>query len=125
PVFKAIAQQALTYLGVMGDSPKWEGPATETPPSVKDGERAARPLLQPIVANARDSGAVDARRADPAMDGANFIGMSLREAVLTAQRNDWAITTRGSGYVIAQTAGRRSGKPLYNLTLAPTREAHP
>jgi cell division protein FtsI (penicillin-binding protein 3) len=125
PVFKAIAQQALTYLGITGDHPKWEGPATETPPSGKDGERAARPLLQQIVADARDTGARDGQKADPAMDGANFIGLSLREAVLAAQRNDWEITTRGSGYVIAQTAGRRSGKPLYNLTLAPTREAHP
>jgi cell division protein FtsI (penicillin-binding protein 3) len=123
PVFKAIAQQALTHLGITGDHPKLEGPTTVTPLSAKDGALAVRPRLQRIADIS--TRALDEEGADTVGDGANFLGMSLREAVLTAQRNDWQITTRGSGYVIEQTVVQRSGKPVYDLTLAPTPEAHP
>jgi len=117
PVFKAIAQKALTHLGITGDHPKWEGPTTVTP------EMAVRPRLQRIADTS--TGEPDGEGTGTVGAGANFLGMSLREAVLTAQRNDWQITTRGSGYVMKQTVVQRSGKPVYNLTLAPTPEAHP
>jgi cell division protein FtsI (penicillin-binding protein 3) len=123
PVFKAITQQAMTYLGITGSHPKVERPTTVTPHSVKDGELAILPHLQRIAGTS--TAALDEEGDDPVMDGANFLGMSLRAAVLAAQRNDWQITTRGSGYVIEQTVEQRFGKPVYNLTLAPTREAHP
>lgn len=122
PVFKAIAQQALSYLGVTGGPLKGEGTSPETLPSVKDGE-LVRPQFQQIAKTS--TGAVDDARVDPLVDGANFLGMSLREAVLSAQRNDWQITTRGSGYVMKQTLVQQAGKPVYHLTLASTYEARP
>ena len=43
--------------------------------------------------------------------------MSLREAVLTAQRNGWQIVTQGSGYVRKQTVNKSAEAPVYVLTL--------
>lgn len=122
PVFKTIAQQALSYLGIEGDRSQVREP-TVTPLSANEGERAGQPRLQRI-ADAPIGDLAEASHT-PVVDGANFLGMSLREAVLTAQRNDWQITTRGSGYVIKQTVTRRSGRPVYNLALAPTNEGRP
>lgn len=123
PVFKAIAQQALTYLGIAGDRPQLAEPTSATPLPAKIGEIARQPRLQRIAVT--PTGEPDGREVNTLVDGANFLGMSLREAVLTAQRNDWQITTRGSGYVIEQTVAHRSGRPVYQLTLASTYEAHP
>jgi cell division protein FtsI (penicillin-binding protein 3) len=122
PVFKTIAQQALLYLGIEGDRSK-VGEATVTSLSAHEGGRDGQPHLQRIA----DTPAGDPAGAGhtPVVDGANFLGMSLREAVLTAQRNDWQITTRGSGYVVKQTVTHRSDSPVYNLTLAPTNEGRP
>jgi cell division protein FtsI (penicillin-binding protein 3) len=122
PVFKTIAQQALLYLGVEGDRSE-VGEPTVTPLSANEGGKAGRPQLQRIADTPTEdlAGAIPT----PVVDGANFLGMSLREAVLTAQRNDWQITTRGSGYVRKQTVTHRSGGPVYNLTLAPTNEGRP
>jgi len=122
PVFKAITQQALTYLGITGNYPQWKEPSPETSPSAKDGELAVRPRLQRIT---NTSTGVLAEGAGPLGDGVNFLGMSLREAVLTAQRNDWQITTRRRGHVIKQNVTQRAGKPLYHLTLASNHEGHP
>jgi cell division protein FtsI (penicillin-binding protein 3) len=125
PVFKAIAQQALAHLGIDGNLPKTEEPAI-IPLAQREREPSARPRVQQIaaVSHSRRSGdeTIDRTAVD---DEANFLGMSLREAVLTAQRNDWQITTQGSGYVIKQTVTHSSGKPVYALTLAPTNEAQP
>jgi hypothetical protein len=56
--------------------------------------------------------------------GPSFLGMSLREAMLTAQRNGWRISATGSGYVIGQTVqdDPDTHEPTYVLTLAPTTE---
>jgi hypothetical protein len=53
--------------------------------------------------------------------------MSLREAMRTAQRDGWRITTAGSGYVTRQKVqiDPNTGQLVYALTLAPTGEAHP
>lgn len=123
PVFKAIAQQALTHMGIDRDRLQLAEPTLVTPLSTKMGEIARQPRLQRIADTL--TGELDERDADTIIGGANFLGMSLREAVVTAQRNDWQITTRGSGYVIEQTVAPRSGKPVYQLTLASPHEAHP
>jgi cell division protein FtsI (penicillin-binding protein 3) len=124
PVFKAIAQQALAHLGVEGNLPRAEEP-TVVPLASQEGEPSARPRMQQI-ANVSSLGIAKNGTSDsPLVEEANFLGMSLREAVLTAQRNDWQITTQGSGYVVKQTVTHRSGKPVYTLSLAPTNEAHP
>src|SRR5262249_47465944 len=120
PVFKTIAQQALAYLGIEGNLPKTGGP-TIVPLAQREREPSAQPRLQQIA----DVPTAMISRDGTVITEANFLGMSLREAVLAAQRNDWQITTQGSGYVVKQTVTYRSGKPVYALTLAPTNEAQP
>jgi cell division protein FtsI (penicillin-binding protein 3) len=122
PVFKTITQRALTYLGIEGNRSKM-GEPTITPLSAGEGARDGQPRLQRITDT--PMGDLAGASHTPVVDGANFLGMSLREAVLTAQRNDWQITTRGSGYVTKQTVTHRSGNRVYNLTLAPTNEERP
>jgi cell division protein FtsI (penicillin-binding protein 3) len=123
PVFKAIAQQALMYLGVTGDRPQFAGPTPITSRSAKKENIPDQPRLQRIAASSiREP---ESEGTETIVAGANFLGMSLREAVVTAQRNDWQITTRGSGYVVKQTVAQQAGKPMNHLTLAPTREMHP
>ena len=124
PVFKAIAQQALAHLGIERNLPK-----TREPALVSLAQREREPSVQPRVQQIADVPAAVISRdgtIDSTVTGeANFLGMSLREAVLTAQRNDWQITTQGSGYVVKQTVTRLSGEPVYALTLAPTNEVQP
>ena len=123
PVFKAIAQQALMYLGVTGDRPQLAGPTPITFRSAKKENIADQPRLQRIAASSTRE--PESEGTETVVAGANFLGMSLREAVVTAQRNDWQITTRGSGYVVKQTVAQQAGKPVHHLTLAPTCEVHP
>lgn len=123
PVFKAIAQQALMYLGVTGDRPQLVGPTPITSRSAKKENIADQPHLQRIAAPS--TGEPGSEGTDTVVAGANFLGMSLREAVVTAQRNNWQITTRGSGYVVKQTVAQPAGKPVHHLTLAPTHEVYP
>lgn len=127
PVFKAITQQALVSLGISGDRPPLPGvtPLTTLPAhAAKRDNLVAPPHLQRIATASLTKLEPESENIDGGA-GANFLGMSLRKAVLTAQRNDWHITTRGSGYVIKQTVVHRSGKSVYDLILAPTPEAYP
>jgi cell division protein FtsI (penicillin-binding protein 3) len=123
PVFKAIAQQALMYLGVTGDRPQLAGSTPITSRSAKKENIADQLRLQRIAAPS--TGEPGREGTDTVVAGANFLGMSLREAVVTAQRNGWQITTRGSGYVVKQTVTQPAGKPVHHLTLAPTHEVYP
>ena len=98
PVFRAIAGQALAALGVE---------ATTLPVQVAGGSQPARP-------------------SSPDHAGRpNFLGLSLREALRTAERYGWQVTTTGSGYVVGQAVqyDPRTAQPLYRLSLAPPRPA--
>jgi hypothetical protein len=59
--------------------------------------------------------------------GPNLLGMSLREAIFTAQRQGWRITTTGSGYVTRQVEQHdpATGELVYALTLSPISEKQP
>ena len=124
PVFKTIAQQTLAYLGIEGNLSKVGG-SSIVPFAQKEREPSGQPHLQRIADVSMSGNAEDGTIDSPAVDEANFLGMSLREAIRTAQHNDWQITTQGSGYVVKQTVILRSGRPVYALTLSPTNEAYP
>ena len=98
PVFRAIAGQALAALGVE---------AATLPVQVAGGSQPAHP-------------------SSPDHAGRpNFLGLSLREALRTAERYGWQVTTTGSGYVVSQAVqyDPRTAQPLYRLSLAPPRPA--
>jgi hypothetical protein len=50
-------------------------------------------------------------------DEPNFIGKSLRDAMLMAQLNGWQIVPKGSGYVKKQTVKKSADALVYELTL--------
>jgi len=128
PVFQTIAQQALAHLGVNNspDSSAQPGPAPMAIP-------IALTTSQPPIRRAADRAA----RADPKIPvshaaliptgGPNLLGMSLREAIFTAQRQGWRITTTGSGYVTRQVEQHdpATGELVYALTLSPISEKQP
>jgi cell division protein FtsI (penicillin-binding protein 3) len=115
PVFQVVATQALAQLGITGTGERPTAPAVSTtpvaltpsqPPSRRSPTRAAAALQSAAVQES----------------GPSFLGMSLREATLTAQQNGWRVSAAGSGYVIAQRVQNdpETHEPTYTLTLAPT-----
>jgi cell division protein FtsI (penicillin-binding protein 3) len=119
PVFRAIAQQALAQLGITGDAEKPSFPLTPTPVALTASQPPARHARKPETT----------RLEVPALPAGapNFLGMSLREAMFTAQQNGWRITVSGSGYVTDQAVQTDpdTGESLYALTLAPIAEKQP
>lgn len=116
PVFQAIAKQSLAYLGVEGNKAKTDIiPAIiPTPPA----EATKANPLRHSIALKTVNGQVESESSEAAVGSdPNFIGMSLREAVLTAQRNGWQIVTQGSGYVKKQTVEKKDDVSVYVLTL--------
>ncbi len=116
PVFQAIAKQSLAYLGIEGEKPKLEiNPAIIPIPSLESarGNSLHHTIATKIPGAQSDSGvAEESSSGEP-----NFVGMSLRDAVLTAQRNGWQIVTQGSGYVKKQTVRKNAEVSVYELTL--------
>jgi len=116
PVFQAIAKQSLAYLGIEGNKAKADiVPAIMPTPSAKTTK--ANPLRHSIAVKTVDGQIESGISEESGSSEPNFIGMSLREAVLTAQRNGWQIVTQGSGYVKKQTVKKGADAPVYVLTL--------
>lgn len=116
PVFQAIAKQSLAYLGIEGTKPKLEvSPAIIAVPSPESVR--SNPLRHAIVAKSAETPSDSSEVIEVGNVEPNFIGMSLREAMLTAQRNGWQIELRGSGYVKQQTVRKNAETPVYVLTL--------
>jgi cell division protein FtsI (penicillin-binding protein 3) len=116
PVFQAIAKQSLAYLGIEREKPKLEiNPAIISIPSL---ESARGNSLHHIIATKIPGAQSDNGVAEESSSGEpNFVGMSLRDAVLTAHRNGWQIVTQGSGYVKKQTVRKNAEVSVYELTL--------
>ena len=117
PVFQAIAKQSLAYLGVEGEKPKLEvTPAIIPAPSPEStkGNSLRHTIAVRTPGMPGDSNAVE----NTSSDEPNFIGMSLRDAILAAQRNGWQIVTQGSGYVTRQVVRKKAESPVYMLTLS-------
>jgi len=116
PVFQAIAKQSLAYLGVEGEKPKLGvTPAIIPVPSTESVRENS--LRQAIAVKTPEPQSEYGLGEETGSDEPNFIGMSLRDAVLTAQRNGWQIVTQGSGYVKKQTVRRTAETFVYELTL--------
>ncbi len=116
PVFQVIAQHALAQLGITGDGEQAIPPLAPTQVALTAGQSSAR--------RAPERAATAPQVSATPVGGPSFLGMSLREAMLTAQRNGWRISATGSGYVISQTVqdDPETHEPTYVLTLAPTTE---
>ena len=120
PVFQVIATQALAQLGITGNGERPTSPViTPTPVALTPGRTSAR--------RTPNHTAAAPQIAALPVSGPSFLGMSLREATLTAQQNGWRISASGNGYVIAQTVQNDSEtrEPTYALTLSPTPEKQP
>jgi len=116
PVFQAIAKQSLAYLGVEGEKPKLGvTPAILPAPSTESVRESS--LRQAVAVKTPEPQSEYGPGEETDSDEPNFIGMSLRDAVLTAQRNGWQIVTQGSGYVKKQTVRRTAETFVYELTL--------
>lgn len=116
PVFQAIAKQSLAYLGIEGNNAKAEVvPAIIPTPSV--GAVKTNPLRRSIAVKTVDPPIKEGVSEEADSPEPNFIGMSLREAVLAAQSNGWQIVTQGSGYVNKQTVKKKANTLVYVLTL--------
>jgi cell division protein FtsI (penicillin-binding protein 3) len=116
PAFQAIAKQSLAYLGIEGEKPKLEVSPAIMPPL--DSESARRNTLRQAIAvktpeTHSEYGVVE----EESNNEPNFIGKSLRDAVLMAQLNGWQIVTKGSGYVKKQTVKKDADALVYELTL--------
>lgn len=123
PVFQTIAQQALAQLGIERSTPKTEVPSptvSQTPALAPAENPLVRRIATTPLAPSAEIATEEAAASEP-----SFLGMSLREAVLTAQRNGWQITTQGSGYVTKQSVNIDSEKSVYALILTPTGETRP
>jgi cell division protein FtsI (penicillin-binding protein 3) len=94
PVFRAIAEQTMKIMGV---EPRRE-PEPEPPPTQMAAAKTARgkPLAKPAPPPPIDV------VAETAGGTPSFLGLSLREALLRAQQNGWALEVRGSGWVAEQ-----------------------
>jgi len=82
PVFRAVAEYGLARRGVLPHTDRMV--SAVSPP----------PALQPI----------SARLPDIAAPGAlpSFVGLSMREALVRAHAEGWAVRVQGSGYVASQ-----------------------
>ena len=103
PVFRAIAEQTMKILGV---EPR-HAPDAEPPLPVQMA--AAKPPPARGHAMSPPPPAIDVV-AETANGTPSFLGLSLREALLRAQENGWALEVRGSGWVADQQP--RPGTPV-------------
>lgn len=118
PIFQTVAKQSLAYLGIEGDKPKVDvSPAIIPIPSPETARN--NPLRHAIVAKGVESPAEDENGEITGTDNAepNFIGLSLRDAMLAAQHNGWQIELHGSGFVKQQTVKKQAQTSVYVLTL--------
>lgn len=123
PVFQAIARQALTRIGIHGENAQIEWASLATPSSPERKNNTAVPARQKMGAPLAEQIA----HAEGTVPTPNFMGMSLRTALRTAQLNGLHVTAVGNGYVTGQSvqSDRDTGEPVYSLTLSPAGEEHP
>jgi cell division protein FtsI (penicillin-binding protein 3) len=97
PTFRRIAEYGLERLGV---------------------RPAPQPILPPAVRPAAAVSLVAVADAAPAVVGIpSFIGLSMRDALVQAQRLGWAVQVEGSGYVVAQDPPPATAQQVDHLTL--------
>lgn len=120
PVFQAIASRSLTALGIESNSLDIEW-ASVTPSPKEGKKRPAHPAFLPAEKATPQFVAFSDTTPDTVEVETNFVGMSLRQALQTAQHAGVQLATVGSGYVTQQSVQRHptSGVLEYRLTLAP------
>ncbi len=118
PVFQAIARQALARIGIEGVRPHIElarllAPSATVRKTTTDTRAPAQQKAELLPA-----AIVPATSDDAAL---NFVGMSLRAALHTAQLKGIHISATGSGYVTHQNVqnDQSSGERVYALSLSP------
>lgn len=123
PVFQTIAQQALTRIGITGEKAQLEWASLTTPPIL---EKKSEPLAS-VPQKIGSAPPVPIVGAEGAESTPNFIGMSLRAALRTAQLSGLHVTAVGNGYVTSQSVrpDGDTGQFVYALTLSPAGEGHP
>jgi cell division protein FtsI (penicillin-binding protein 3) len=121
PVFQAIARQALARAGLGGNKAHLEWASLPASPTAEKSRGVRMPLPQQA-ALVSPSSVADVEESAP-----NFLGMSLRTALRTAQLKGLHITAMGSGYVTRQDIqdDRDTGERVYALTLSPVGEGRP
>jgi cell division protein FtsI (penicillin-binding protein 3) len=122
PVFQAIAQQALVQLGIQANPSFVERLERTVPPTPTTPSRR-QPRLRSIASTEITAPVAAAELSEEP----NFLGMSLREAMVTAQRKNLRLSTAGRGYVVNQTTQHLpdTEELVYVLTFAPTGEVQP
>jgi cell division protein FtsI (penicillin-binding protein 3) len=90
PIFKAVAEFGLTRRGVLPRVPV-------------EPQRAAGPL-QPVAARVEEAAEVELSPEQLATPGGapSFVGLPMRDALVRAQSEGWAVRIEGSGYVTHQ-----------------------
>jgi cell division protein FtsI (penicillin-binding protein 3) len=116
PVFQAIARQTLAYLGIEGEKPKLEITPAIIPP-LDTGSARVQTLRRTIAEETPGAQSEYDVTEEGGNSEPNFIGKSLRDAVLMAELNGWQIETTGSGYVKKQTVKKGAEALVYELTL--------
>lgn len=95
PVFKAVAEYGLARRGIMPTVEPEEVPVPPAPPL----RRAAATSVVPAEAEAEE--VVEEIAAPGGVP--SFLGLPMRDALVRAQANGWAVRVEGSGYVTKQT----------------------
>lgn len=123
PVFQAIAQQALARVGIDGGKGQVEW-ASLTTPSAPEKKNNAPASIRQKTEPAQLGPNVALGTTEPTP---NFVGMSLRVALRTAQLQGLHVTAIGNGYVTQQSVqpDRDTGELVYALTLSPTGDTLP
>jgi cell division protein FtsI (penicillin-binding protein 3) len=123
PVFQVIARQALARIGIEGGKGPVEWASLGSPTTAEKTNTPLTPVRQKMGTPPPEQVAIAGEtEATP-----NFLGMSLRTALRTAQLNGFHVTAAGTGYVIRQSVqpDRETGEFVYALTLSPTGEDLP
>jgi cell division protein FtsI (penicillin-binding protein 3) len=123
PVFQAIAQQALTRVGIDSGKGQIEW-ASLTAPAAPEKKNDAPASIRQKTEQAQVEQSVALGTTEPTP---NFIGLSLRAALRTAQLQGLHVTAIGNGYVTQQRVqpDRDTGELVYALSLSPTGDTLP
>lgn len=119
PVFQVIARQALAQLGIERHKATIEWVSSALPQTSVTVGRRPPSLSHPLQLTST------APLVSPQVQAeANFLGLSLREALRLARDHGWRVTITGSGYVTRQQVqiDPDTKQPVYILTLTPTGE---
>ncbi|MBI3245388.1 MAG: penicillin-binding protein [Deltaproteobacteria bacterium] len=122
PVFQAIASRALTSLEIDGNRLDIEWARVVTPPTEEKPHSIRTPLAHTEKVVSQPVAFTDLVELET-----NFLGMSLRQALQTAQREGVQVAPVGTGYVVHQSVQRHPESDVleYALTLSPGGEGRP